>query len=317
MKKGTFMTTFTKNLHRTGLKMKKHSPEIMMVAGAVGIGVAFVMACKASMKVNDILEDAKSEIEDIHTEAEEGTCEIQPTEEETSKALTHVYVHTGLELVKLYAPAVVIGGLSLASLLTSNRIYRNRYISAAAYAKTMETTLKEYRGRVVERFGKDLDNELRYNIKAKEVEETTVDENGNEVVTKKTVNAIDPTTLNEFAVFYEEYVRDKKGGFVRNPDWCEDNEYNIAFLRQRERYANDILHSRGHVFLNEVRALINLPPTKAGQLVGWVDDPNGDGDCFVDFGLTESSQNYMDFLDGTDEAILLNFNVDGNILELI
>jgi hypothetical protein len=177
---------------------------------------------------------------------------------------------------------------------------------AAAYA-TVDKSFKEYRSRVVERFGKELDRELRYNIKAKEVDEIVQNEDGTETVVKKTVNVADPNLYSDYARFFDEAC----------PGWTKDPEFNLMFLKDQQRFANDKLKAQGYLFLNEVYDMLGIPRTKAGQVVGWIyDEKNPIGDNFVDFGIfNENITKARDFVNGYERVILLDFNVDGNIMD--
>lgn len=302
-------------VHTVGFTLKKHSPEILAVAGtALAIGGA-VMACKATLKVNDIVEEAKDSLDKIHTVVEDGTMVCKDgnvyNEEDAKKDTAIVYANTAYKLVKLYGPSVLMGGLGLTCLLTSNNILRKRNIALAAAYTTIDKGFKEYRGRVIERFGERIDKELKYNIKAKEVEETVINEDGSEEVIKKTIDVVDGERpqYSDFARFFD----------VGNPYWEKDPEYNLTFLKQQERYANEKLQSQGYLFLNDVYRLLGIPETKAGQVVGWTYNevcPNGDN--YVDFGLTDVHKpGVRDFVNGYERTILLDFNVDGAILDLM
>ena len=325
MKKAEIMNRVRGTFGRMGLKLKKHSPEILIVVGVIGTVASAVMACKATTKLNDILEKAKEDVNTIH-ECMENECVVpdaskpeeivEYTEEDGKKDLTIVYVQTGIKLVRLYAPAVALGALSLASVLTSNNILRKRNVALAAAYTAVDKSFKEYRSRVVDRFGDEVDRQLKYNIKAQEVEETVVDEeSGEEKVIKKTVQVSDIGEYSEFARFFDEL----------SPYWEKDADYNLMFVRAQQQYANDLLRSRGHVFLNEVYDMLGIPRTKAGQIVGWVYDPkHPNGDNYIDFGMYETYRlrdgqivDGQDFLNGTERSILLDFNVDGNVLDLI
>lgn len=309
--------------YKCGFKLKKHSPEILAVAGVVGVVASAVMACKATTKLNDILEESKQDVDLIHEKTEDvDFCEKHEyTQEDSQKDLLIVYAQTGVKLVKLYAPSILLGTISLGCLLQSNNILRKRNVALAAAYATVDKGFKQYRGRVVERFGDTVDRELKYNIKAKEIEETVVGEDGNETVIKRTVNVVNPSDVkSEFARFFEKYTVDKDGKAILNPYWQSDNEYNLVFIKKQEAWANDLLHNRGYLYLNEVYDMLGLPPTKAGQIVGWVyskDEENPIGDGFVDFGLYVDNLSYSDFVNGFDPAILLDFNVDGNIWDLM
>ena len=84
----------------------------------------------------------------------------------------------------------------------------------------------------------------------------------------------------------------------------------------QQTFFNDLLLSRGHLFLNEVYDQIGIDRTKAGQVVGWV--VSKDGDNFVDFGLFDgSTQEKRMFVNGHENSVLLDFNVDGVIYDKI
>lgn len=312
MKMLQFTDTMSRSFNRLGLQVKKHSPEILVVAGIVGAVASAVMACKATMKVNDILEDAKEQIDGTHEafDADAQRDEPQYSEQDHKKALAIIYVKTGLEFVKLYGPSVALGTASVVSILASNNILRKRNLAMAAAYTAVDTGFKEYRNRVIERFGKELDKELRYNIKAVEVEETVTDENGESKVVKKTVE------VSEFKNQYSQYARCFDDGCL---GWDKDAEYNLMVLRKQQDHANDLLRRNGYLFLNDVYDMLGIPRTKAGQVVGWIyDEKNPNGDNYVDFGIYDLyKEGCRDFVNGYERSIWLDFNVDGVILDLI
>lgn len=96
--------------------------------------------------------------------------------------------------------------------------------------------------------------------------------------------------------------------------WSKDPEFNLLYLKQQERYANDKLKTQGYLFLNDVYNMLGVAQTKAGQVIGWIyDEKNPYGDNYIDFGIyTEHNQ---DFVNGIENTALLDFNVDGMILD--
>ena len=317
MSKLTIMNKVSRSVHKVGFVFKKHSPEILLAAGIVGGVGAAVMACKATLKVNEVLDEAKENIDKIHVATEQGETEAgkEYTQEDSNKDLGIVYLQTGIKLTKLYGPAIILGGLSIASVLTSNKILKTRNLALAAAYTAVDKGFKEYRGRVVERFGEAIDKELRYDIKAKDVEVVEVDEQGNEKSVKATIKSSGYDGYSEYARYFEQYTRDSKGNTVLNSCWQQNNEYNMIFLKAQERYANELLQARGMLFLNEVYRMLGIPESQAGQIVGWIYDDSieHEGNNFVDFGLHKDPLGYSDFVYGNDNGILLDFNVDGNI----
>ena len=308
--KTDIMKNVTRNFNKIGFQLKKHSPEILVVAGVVGVVTSAVMACKATTKVHDVLEDTKTKVDQVHEAlTNDDIPEEKYSVEDSKKDLAIIYTQTGFEFVKLYGPSVALGVLSITAILTSNNILRKRNLALAAAYTTIDRSFKEYRGRVVERFGKDLDHELKYNIKAKEIEETVANEDGTETTETKTVDVANPTEYSDYARFFDEACS----------GWTKDTELNLMFLKRQQSYANDLLQRRGYLFLNEVYDMLGIPRTKAGQVVGWVYDENCPvGDNYVDFGIYDiHREKCRDFVNGYERTILLDFNPDGNILDLM
>lgn len=301
------------NLSRTfgkmGLKLKKHSPEIMVIGGVIGVIGSTVLACKATTKLSGILEESKENVDQIKDYVEENGYSEKYSEEDYRKDPTITYTKTAVKVAKIYAPAVILGTLSITSILAGHNITRKRNLALSAAYVAIDKSFKEYRARVVERFGEKLDKELRYNIKQGESEEIVRNDEGGEEVVKTATEYADPNTYSEYARFFDD-------GCL---GWTKDPEANLTFLKQQQNYANDKLKRKGFLFLNDVYGMLGIQPTKAGQIVGWIyDEKNPIGDNFVDFGIYDINRpKNRDFVNGYERVILLDFNVDGNILDMI
>ena len=304
MTKAQIISSVSRSFHKASFALKKHSPEILVVAGVIGTVASAVMACKATTKLSTILDDSKDAVTQINDYRKELVETINNTEDEKKKAeleakytaedhkkdLAITYAQTGLKLVKLYAPSVLLGAVSIASILTSHKVLRTRNVALAAAYATVDKGFKEYRGRVIDRFGKELDKELRYNIKAKEIEETVVNEDGTESTITKTVQVADPNNHSIYARFFDD-------GCL---GWDKDAEYNLIFLKKTQNTCNEILKNRGYLYLNEVYEMLGIPKTKAGHVVGWIyDEKDPVGDNFVDFGIYDLyNEKALDFVNG-------------------
>ena len=332
MNKTEFMNKITKAVNKTGFAIKQHSPEILAVTGTVGVVASAVIACMATTKVSDIISDAKTQVNDLHLvcaaagiEEPKEKYSVKDTEkfeilkvsekakkytvEDSRKDLTLIYIQTGMKFIKLYAPAIILGAASLSCLLASNNILRKRNAALAAAYATIDNSFKEYRNRVIDRFGEEVDKELKYNVKAQEIEETVTDKNGKEKTVKKTVKVANPNEHSEYARFFDESCS----------SWNKSQFHNQMFLKQQQNYANDLLKAQGYLFLNDVYKMLGMDVAPYGQVVGWIyDEKNPVGDNFVDFGLYDLNDEAKRlFINGRERTILLDFNVDGNILDLI
>lgn len=302
MKNIAIMDNVTRIFYRTGLKIRKHSPEILMFAGVAGIVTSGVMACKATLKVEGILTEAKQKIDAINEVKEDHIEDGEYAEKDYKKAMTLASAHTGMELVKLYGPSVVLATVSIGCLVGSNRILNKRNVALTAAYGAVANNFRDYRDRVIDRFGKELDRELKYGIKAKEIEETVIDENGNEKTVKSTIDVVDHPVYSEFARFFDDGCK----------GWEKDAEYNLMFLLQTQEQANKKFKRQGHLFLNDVYSMLGIPKTQAGQMVGWYyDEEHPTGDNYIDFGIHNvHNAKARDFVNGYERVILLDFNVD-------
>ena len=289
--------------------VQKHSPEILAGVGVVGTVASAVMACKATLKLDDILDECKETRDKIKEVAENPRYEKDYSPEDAKKDLTVNYAQTAMKVAKLYAPAVILGSASLGCLLASNDILRKRNAALSAAYMTVDKSFKEYRNRVAERFGDEVEKEIRYDIKAQQIESTVTNEDGSETTIVEEVKAMNPNLYSDYAKFFDE----------ASPNWQNDPEYNLMFLKAQQQYANDLLKSRGRLFLNEVYDMLGIDRTKAGQVVGWTYNPeNPTGDNFVDFGIYDmSKERVRAFVNGYETNILLDFNVDGNVWDLM
>lgn len=306
MSKNEIMAKASRACHTSLLQLKKHSPKILVIAGVVGTVASTVMACKATLKATEVIEAHKNNVEKLHEAAENYPEEY--TEKDMQKDLVKVYGQTAIKFGALYGPAVLVGAASITSILVGYNILHKRNVAAIAAYTAAATEFKQYRGRVIERFGKELDRELKYNIRTEQVEERVVDEDGNETIVKNTVTTVNPD-YSEFTKCFDESCV----AFEKSP------EDNMKFLKCTQNYANDLLKRRGHLFLNEVYDMLGFQRTSAGSIVGWIYDeecPNGDN--YVDFGIFNiKSEAARNFVNGYERAIWLDFNVDGVIYDKI
>lgn len=315
MKKNEIMKSVSGTVHKVGFQLQRKSPELLVGLGIIGAITSAVLACKATTKAGKIIEEANDAISTIHQANENGVTNAGETysEQDCKKDLAVAYVQTGVKFAKLYAPAVLLGAASVTSILASHNIMKKRNVALAAAYAAVDKSFKDYRGRVLERFGEQVEKELRYNIKAQEIEETVTDGKGKEKTVKKTADVAqagwDPSRYSPYAKIFDE----------SHPDWRKDAEQNLYYLKALQAQATNKLRSQGHLFLNEVYDMLGFKRTQAGAAVGWIYDPRHPiGDDFVDFGMYEvRREKAVDFVNGYERSFILDFNVVGDITSLL
>jgi len=302
---------------RTLLKVQKYSPEILLGVGVVGLVTSTVLIVNNTSKAKVIKAQWNVDINDIgEVEARMNDDDVpktnggqEYTEVDAARDKVVVTGQAYWKFVKLYGPPAALGLASLSCIFGSHRIMQKRYVSVAAAYRLIQTAYAKYRERVVDDVGQDKDVYYRHGVAPTDVEVEVIDDKGKKkkVIQKVVDYSAMPADVSEYAKFFDDY----------SPYWSKSADLNRAFLQLKQNMLNDLLTSRGHVFLNEVYDELGLLRTSAGAVVGWVSD-GPDSDNYIDFGIFDiDDAGARRFVNGFEESVLLDFNVDGLIWEMI
>lgn len=293
-------TTVKGAVGRGGLLLQKHAPEILTGAGLLAMTTGAVMAVKATLNLEQTLTNAESRIISVKdAKAIADTGEVEPYDEKAyQKDLYHAYLLNVLDFTKLYGPAISLFLAGAGSIVAGHGIMRKRNVALVAAYNAVEKSFAAYRARVMEDLGAEKDRDYRLGL----TEVTETGEDGK----KKVTTVVDPTKASRYARVFDE----------GNEMWQGQPGYNQFFLTAEQTYINDRLRVVGHVFLNEIYDRLGFPRTPEGQVVGWV--ISKDGDNYIDFGIYDlSSEPKRNFINGFEDSIWLDFNVDGVIVDLL
>jgi len=308
----SIMSGITKLTGKTGLMVQKNSPQILLVVGIVGGIGATVLACRATLQVEEVLDDHKEKIDKINgcwEKVKEGEIALDEySENDRKRDLAVTYTQTTVNFIKLYAPAIGLSVFSILCIVKGHNILSKRNVAVVAAYKAIAEGFNAYRKRVVEEHGEEVDYMYKNNLRSVEITEMayTDDDGVKHKAQKKTKLVSDDNNgLSVYAKFFDETCS----------QWSKNSEYNFLFLRSQQNYYNNMLQARGHVFLNEVYDALGIERTQAGTIVGWV---LGEGrDNYIDFGIFDGERTRVrDFVNGYERSILLDFNVDGVIFDL-
>lgn len=301
-----FIQKLNKNIRTMKVKARKNSPEIYMALGVVGVVTGVVLACFETTKLDDVRIKRENRLAEMHDRLDIITEDgIEVVNTELQKETTMIYAKSAFDYVKLYAPAFLVTGTSLGLLVASNVILRRRLFNMTAAYAAVSQSFKDYRGRVSDRFGADIEKEIRYNIQPKEIE--VIDKDGN--ITTETIKVSEIPQYSDFARVYDD----------GNIGWSKDPMTNLQFLKCQEAAANQRLVQQGYLFVNDVYEMLGFPKIPEGQVAGWIyDEKNPIGDNEIDFGIYNATiAKNRDFINGYERSIMLDFNIDGRILEKI
>lgn len=290
---------------KVAFQWKKHGPEVLMVSGIAGLIGGAVVACTVTYKK---LPPMMDKLKEDSAPVKEHLAE-KPEDEQARKDLGAMYIRTGVQVAAAYLPAIGLGVLGVSGILAGNSMLRKQAAALAAAYTAIDKSFKSYRERLAARFGEDAEREIRYGLENKTVEETVVDDKGKEKKVKKTVPVAGQDTYSPYARFFDESCGDC---------YSSDPQLNLMFLKAQQQFCNDKLRADGYLLLNDVYKMLGMPVLSvAGSMVGWIyDKKNPNGDNYVDFGLTQVHREAVrDFVNGIEPVILLDFNVDGPILD--
>lgn len=295
-------STITRGFGKAGAIVAKHSPELLTAAGVTCIIGGTILACRSTLRVQDIL-DAYKANDQLIKDVKDGKLPIKDgetySENDYKKDIISNKLQTAGKLVKEYLPAVTLMGLGIACILGAHNIMSKRNVALVGALKTTQEAFDKYRGRVIEAVGKDKEHEI-YVGKAEKTE--TIEVEGKPVKMK----TVSDKPLGAYVAYFDE----------NNPNWSNSMEQNLIFLKMVQCHLNDRLEARGHVFLNEVRDELGLPRIPEGQVVGWAYKKD-DGDHFIDFGIFGDDSIINLVANAEGKSILLDFNVDGVVWDLI
>lgn len=283
----------SRTIARQTLLAQANSPSLLFGAGLVGAVGSTVLACRATLRLEEVLHEAEGDLE-----VAKSIDSPKYSEQDRSHDTTLIYMRTAGSVIRLYAPAALLGAASIGCLTKSHNILQERNLAVTAAYAAVDEAFKKYRARVVEKYGEDEDIKLLHEHEEVEVYD---EELGQHITSTR----VAPGQPSMYARFFDEY----------STQWSKEPEYNWVFLRCMQNWANDMLKIRGHLFLNEVYRELGLSHTKPGALVGWM--MAEDGDDYVDFGIFNDQNKARDFVNGREGSILLDFNVDGVIYDKI
>lgn len=296
---------------RLSLYAQKYAPQLLIGFGTVTFIETVVTACVATTRANEILDRHAEGIQNAEAAQkviDDPEIPNDPMDEmyDIRKEKAIIYAHTVADFSKLYAPSIALGGLTLTCFFKAYGIMNTRYIGVVAAYNAVSTAFNNYRARVNEEMGANADRHFLYGTEYDTIQ-TTVD-NGDSKKSKTTTETVENVDRKNISGYAKVFDR-------KCPEWDSNYIYNLKWLRANETAANDILNTRGHIFLNEVYDMIGFEHTPEGAVAGWI---KGQGDGYVSFGLDDpNNESARKFINGEDNVVLLDFNVDGIIFDKI
>lgn len=309
----------TRSMGRVARSLSRHAPELWIAGGIVSGLAATGFAIYSTTKARRVVDDhnarmdvvRQKEEEFTHVMKEDGTEIIveldQDQKSEIGRLTLKEYAITAGRYAALYAPTIAFTGVSIASVLIGHGLLRKRYLGVVAAYTALQTRFDEYKRKTIEKYGVDADREIERSIAEDHANTVNLDEktDDGEPKTKLTYNSEGWSNLDR--VFDE-------------TSWRYDDRHadrNYAYLKGAEKRANVKLATDGWLSLNWVYHELGLPKTKAGMVMGWLYEPEGNGandiTGEVSFGLQDDEKYRLSTIsgDGYERSVPLHFGGAG------
>ena len=290
------------------LFVKNHDADLLVGSGILAVVGGVISGCIAARKVDDILDEHEYEIDEVHAEKDNENSEM--TKSEYNREVAKVYGSTVLSFSKAFAPCVTLTTVGIALILKSHAVLKDKNLRLIAAYNVLDSSFRGYRERVKEKYGVEEEKKLYFGAKEGEKE---VEVEGKDGKLKKKKEKVDvyPENKSPYALIFDHYNvnyhrEEKEGPYAMRA--------NFMWLRGVEQMANIKLGNRGQLTLNEVYKMLGFPESAAGCVVGWRTSENGGKDGYVSFGIGDENACIV-LSDGMEESILLDFNVDGLIMD--
>lgn len=199
---------FTKTCARF---LRKHGGTILAVAASVGVVATAIEAGRATTKAQHLLE--VDEALRKYNEDEQGIVEEPLTKMGIVKTCW-----------KAYVPAVILGGGTIACILSSNALNKKQITSLTAAYMALGKSYQQYRRQVAERIGAEEEEKLRMEAaKETKAEDVQRDKDGDvirlfyEPASKRYFHATMPRVIEASYYFNRELATN---GCISVNEWC-------------------------------------------------------------------------------------------------
>lgn len=292
-------TALSTRLARTALVAQKQNPKVLFYGGLVLMSGTVVSACRGTMRLESTLDDIRQDRADL-----DRIEEVFPgkyTNREIQSMNLHLTIRGLARVAKLYLPSIALGVAAVGCLTSSHNQLTRRNAGLSAALAATERALDSYRNRVRESYGEEKELDLWRGTKTENV--PVLDDEGRETKSRRKIKT---------GGGHSPYAR--IWGKDTTDEWDPEESYNFAKLRHVQQWGTMQLERKGHLFLNEIFDELGLSRTSAGAVVGWLSKDEGGTDGFVDLGvMNRQDGEFLDFVTGREEHVMLDFNVDGEI----
>lgn len=293
-----------KHMKNVKVGLSKNTPDIYIGLGIVGVAVGSYLAIKAGKQAADIVNNVKEDIKFIDDSLEEVSEVTEEHIKEAEKEKIELKVKAGVELAKIISPVVITNVVTIAMFLKGHEMNKKRLLAVGAAYNALNLDYSKYRDRVKEKLGEKEELAIRHNTPI-----VTIEEKDDKTDKKKKTDGYDVSNKTEYSPFCKFFD-------ATSPAWEKSATYNLTFLRAQQKMANDQLRNNGYLFVNDLYKNLGLEPIPEGQLFGWVYD--ADEDTTIDFGLYNiHDEAVRRFVNGVEPVVLLDFNVQGYILDKV
>lgn len=185
-----------KHASKTSIALAKKAPDILFGLGVtcvVGGTIAAIVQTEKASDAIDIFNERKERVDD-----DTANKLIDPVEAQSH--MRYAYGHLIMSMAKIYLPTVLLTTTGILLLGKSHMILNKRNAGLAAAYAALSNSYAEYRRRVRERFGEEVENDIYNGYITTTYKELETSENGVTTEVEKTKETYNPCSPFAFLI---------------------------------------------------------------------------------------------------------------------
>lgn len=210
------------------LLLKQKRPQIEIIGGVVGTGLAMFLSNKSSTKLPKVLKEMNNELEEVNKKYKDDKLK-----KEKAKIRRKFLV----KLSKLYGPSAAVYILSVVGILDGMNVQNNKLIGMSASLAVLTKEFTDYRKMNSEKIGEEAESDLYNRMKTETVETTIINpKNGEEKKAKTSIKKFEDVGFNH-GLFSFKFGKGYSTFYNNN----DNPDYAINFLKERENHINEVI----------------------------------------------------------------------------
>lgn len=293
---------FKRGVNAIGRYLSKHQSAIFTGIACAGVVTSVVIAATQHIKADEILNEAKDELDDLEKIKNEGEI----NDEEYEGYVKTVKIRTIKELAVVYAPVVLSTSLTITTIVLSHKSHMRVEAVLTSALNSATTLLGDYKAEVKKILKPKQYNDMEQSVKEKMVKRNPPPNHRQSDDTKRRGTPSEDV-IHETGLGTQLMMLEKTGAYFR---CSEDNLNKLLYHKIQQPAICD-----GYRLFNDLEWELKIPQSGYGSIYGW-EDRQFINSCDMLY-CNVTYVNHTDPRTGTKESCgVISFNIDPIAIKL-